>query len=288
MCLYPKFIRNPRYKATKKNNGIIPFCDDIRKLYIPIGCGNCIECRKQKANNWRTRLQVEIKSDVQKAYFVTLTFNEENLNKLSLKTNSIKPNIIAAESVKLFRERWRKKYKKSIKHFFITELGEENDRIHLHGIIWTNEDKENIKKIWSYGIVYIGDYCNTKSINYIVKYIMKIDKKHKGYNPIILTSKGIGKNYIIKNKKCRNKYNGKETIETMKLDNGTITNLPIYYRNNIWTEEERDNLWTYKLDKKTIYVLGEPIKIDTPQGIKNYNNALKKAQKKKYRIISIA
>ena len=31
MCLYPKLIKNPRYKATKKNRGIVPICNDERK-----------------------------------------------------------------------------------------------------------------------------------------------------------------------------------------------------------------------------------------------------------------
>ena len=48
MCLYPKFIDNPRYRKNKKNGGIIPAVSDERVLLVPIGCGKCMECKKQK------------------------------------------------------------------------------------------------------------------------------------------------------------------------------------------------------------------------------------------------
>ena len=35
MCLYPKLIKNPKYKASKKNGGKIPAVYDIR-LYVNV------------------------------------------------------------------------------------------------------------------------------------------------------------------------------------------------------------------------------------------------------------
>jgi hypothetical protein len=51
MCLYPKFIRNRKYTVTKKNGGNVPEVKDKRALMVPVGCGKCIECKKQKARN---------------------------------------------------------------------------------------------------------------------------------------------------------------------------------------------------------------------------------------------
>ena len=83
MCLYPKLIINPKYKKNKKNQGQIPPLRDERMLYIPIGCNQCKECFKKKANTWRIRLQQEIqKKTNEKAYFVTFTYNTESLIKL--------------------------------------------------------------------------------------------------------------------------------------------------------------------------------------------------------------
>ena len=74
MCLYPKIIKNRKYTATKKNNGNIPEIQDERVQYVAIGCGNCIECRKQKANNWRIRIIEELKNN-NNATFVTMTIS---------------------------------------------------------------------------------------------------------------------------------------------------------------------------------------------------------------------
>ena len=166
MCLYPIQIRNPKYLPNKKNKGRIPTIADERTRYVPIDCGVCIECRAKKARNWQVRMTEEIKYD-NTGEFVTLTFSEESLKELKEKLNTEVENEIAKEAVKLFRERWRKKYKKSIKHWLVTELGHNGtERIHLHGILFT-ENKEDIEKMWGYGWVYIGDYVNEKTINYV-------------------------------------------------------------------------------------------------------------------------
>ena len=48
MCLYPRLIKNPKYKPNKKNGGQVPPILDSRVLAVPIGCGKCLECKKQK------------------------------------------------------------------------------------------------------------------------------------------------------------------------------------------------------------------------------------------------
>ena len=57
MCLYPKLIKNRKYTANEKNGGIVPVFKDIRTLYVPIGCGVCMECMKKKAREWQIRLR---------------------------------------------------------------------------------------------------------------------------------------------------------------------------------------------------------------------------------------
>ena len=67
---------------TKKNQGNVPECKDERLRYVPTKCGKCIECRKEKARNWRIRLAEELKNNPD-ALFITLTFNEESYRELS-------------------------------------------------------------------------------------------------------------------------------------------------------------------------------------------------------------
>ena len=164
-----------------------------------------------------------------------------------------------------------------------TELGHNGtERIHLHGIIFTKETKETIESIWKYGNIWVGTFVNTKTINYIIKYITKIDEDHKGFKSIILSSAGIGKEYITRQDAKNNKYNGENTKETYILPSGTRTALPIYYRNKIYTDEERERLWINKLDKQERYVMG--IRISVKKDENEYNKVLEQAQKDNERL----
>ena len=295
MCLYPRIIKNRKYTETKKNGGKIPAVHDKRILYVPIACGVCMECMKAKAREWQIRLAEEIRTN-KNGQFITLTFNEESLQELENEvrkdseetvTNNedqlLKSyndgNSIAILAVRRFLERWRKKYKKSVRHWLVTELGHNGtERIHLHGIIFTDK-KEEIEKIWKYGWVYLGQFVNEKTINYIVKYIHKIDSDHKEYKPKVLCSAGIGSGYIKRVDANNNRYNEKNTDESYKFRNGIKSNIPIYYRNKIYSEEEREKLWINKLDENTRYINGEKIKIRTLADLETYEKTLKYYQK---------
>lgn len=278
MCLYPKLIQNPKYKETKKNGGIIPPIKDKRVMAVPIGCGRCAECLKKKANEWRVRLLEEVKHQKLKGHFVTLTFSEKSLQDLQKELKDIKgyelENQTATLAVRRFLERWRKKHKRSVRHWLITELGHENtERIHLHGIIWTDKPKTEIQKHWQYGHVWAGyknqnTYVNERTVNYIIKYVTKTDQDHRYYIPKILTSKGIGKGWTKTLNTVAAQYKGDQTKEYYRTKTGHKIGLPIYYRNKIYTEEERENLWLNKLDQQVRYVDG--IKIDISKNQENY------------------
>lgn len=256
MCLHTKILPNPKYQPNRKNGGFVPEAPNLHVLVIPAACGKCSECRKQKANEWRVRLNEELRKNPTNK-FATLTFSDEALEKFE----EIEANEVASKAVELFRKRWYKKYKEGIKHWLIVELGHKakhpwersTERVHLHGILWTNKTKEEIEKTWSYGWVDLGEYVNEKSINYIVKYVTKIDPTHPGFMGKIFTSKGIGAGYEKRIDAKRNEFKEDKTDERYKTPSGLIMAMPIYYRNKLYTEEEREKLWCYKIDKEIIY-----------------------------------
>lgn len=288
MCLYPKLIKNPKYKSNKKNGGNIPEMKDKRVEMVPIGCGECMECVKQKANNWIVRLMEDIKT-YKNGKFITLTFSNESYAELAGLCKGegyTLDNNIATLAVRRFLERWRKKYKKSIRHWLVTELGQNNtEHLHLHGIIYT-DNVEEIERVWGYGFVWKGkkqnekiiNYVNEETITYITKYITKKDPIHKTYKPVILCSAGIGNGYTKTHNFKLNKYNGDKTDETYKTKKGHKKALPIYYRNKAYSEEQREQLWINKLDKQKRYVCGE--EIDVSKGDQTYLNILKFYQNK--------
>ena len=105
---------------------------------------------------------------------------------------------------------------------------------------------------------------------------------HREYTAKILTSAGIGSNYVNRLEKERNKFKGEETKETYRTDDGKEINLPTYWRNKIYTEDEREALWIEKLDKQIRWVNG--IKIDISKGDKPYFKVLKEAQRENDRL----
>ena len=268
MCLFPRIIENPKYKVTKKNGGEVPPIFDNRVKFVPIGCGNCLECKKQKYNEWKVRLLEDSRNN-NNGRFVTLTFSNESIKKI-IKEGKLESkgyeldNEIAVYAVRHFLERWRKEHKKSVRHWLITELGHKGtENIHLHGIIWTNE-LSDIEKHWRYGYVYIGySGVNELTANYLSKYILKTDIQHKEYKSKIMCSKGIGGNYKERLDSKRNLYKKGETIEYYVDKKGVKSGLPKYYRNQLYSDEEKEALWIEKLDKKERWVLGNKVDIVT-------------------------
>lgn len=271
MCLYPTYIRNPKYKPNKKNNGKPPICKDRRLFYIPTKCGCCIECRKEKQREWRVRLEEELRSNY--GYFTTLTVSPEGIKEIEGKTNlkwEENPNEIATKALRLFLERVRKDTKKSIKHWCVTELGEKKDRIHLHGIFFGQKSAELIRKHWKYGFVFIGNYCNSRSVNYMTKYMLKVDIKHPTFKQIVLASSGIGAGYMDRLDYLWQKQNYKNIeVATYTFRNGTKMAMPKYYKNKIFTEKERERMWINNLNRGLLWIYGEKVKADDWKTIDN-------------------
>ncbi|AXH74948.1 MAG: replication initiator protein [Microviridae sp.] len=298
MCLYPKLIFNPKYKSNNKNGGNPPPVNDKRVLYVPIQCNKCIECRKRISREWQIRLLEEIRHN-KNGKFVTLTFSNESIAKICEMEKTFtdketkrkfkaqigecegyeRDNQIATIAVRRFLERWRKRFKKSVRHWLVTEIGHNGtENIHLHGIIWTDQPASTIEDIWQYGFVWKGkeeqngiitNYVNERTVGYITKYITKQDDKHTTYQGIILTSAGIGVGYTTRGDAKNNKYKEYGTREYCRTRTGHKMALPIYWRNKIYTEEEREKLWIEKLDKQVRYVCGE--KVDISKGEEEYN-----------------
>ena len=99
----------------------------------------------------------------------------------------------------------------------------------------------------------------------------------------MFVSQGIGKKYLKSYDIKRNKYKKDgETDECYRTINGLRLALPIYYRNKIYTENEKEKLWLEKLDNKERYVDGE--KIDISENDNEYYKALNNARVKNKRL----
>ena len=92
--------------------------------------------------------------------------------------------------------------------------------------------------------------------------MLKTDLDHPKFKGKVLCSAGIGKGYEKTTNAKNNKFKGKDTNETYRLPNGAKINLPIYYRNKIYSEEEREALFISKVEKGIVWICGEKCFID--------------------------
>ena len=189
------------------------------------------------------------------ALFITLTFNEENYQKLAWELfkkskenlNYTEQNEMCKTAVRRWLERIRKKTGKSIKHWMVTEKGEDYGRIHLHGIVWC--PRKRIDQ-WGYGYTYIGNYVNQTTVAYITKYMLKVCEEWPDFRGKVMCSAGIGSSYEMSYNAKRNRYKGKDTKETYKMEDGVELPLPKYYHDKLYTEDERESLWIIKQEKR--------------------------------------
>ncbi|UPW40938.1 replication initiator protein [Sigmofec virus UA08Rod_6079] len=256
-CLNPLKIRNPKYKPTKKNDGVYDLPEDPRDLSLLVPCGKCVECRRRRASDWRFRMHQEYKYSDKSFYFITMTFNDESLKRLINETSvdsvDADYNSVVIFAVRRFLERYRKKYKVSLRHLFVTELGGEYDRIHVHGLIIGSKTdvkfhhkrygipvyrSPELEKLWSYGFIYL-EGCSERCVSYILKYIMKQDPQHPDYKPCLLVSPGLGKDYCnSSNIVIHHSIPG--GMWYCVASSGWKVAMPRYYKLKIFTEEERE------------------------------------------------
>lgn len=286
MCIYTTRIPNKRFVPTKKNYWNPPICTDERLRYIEVECGHCRECLKKKGREWRIRNYEQLK-ETPTAVFFTGTFTEERIKILS-KKYSIDPNDaneIATKEVRLFLERIRKYNKgKSVKHWIVTEKGHTNTRrIHIHGLFYAENGHTRqslawlLKNQWIAGYSYNGKYVNEKTINYVSKYLTKLDEDNRDFVGKVLCSKGLGASYVERNRK-RFEWKGEETKTYYHARNGANIAMPRYYKIKAFTEEQRELLWIYRENSGEKYVNGFKIIVKTEEDL-NYYLRLKEEQK---------
>lgn len=257
MCKNKIIIKNKRYQPTKKNGYTRETPRDRRLSYIEIPCGECKECKKKRKEMWRLRIENEL-LDSKSAIFFTGTFSDEAIENIKKQYGVKEENDIATKANRLFLERLRKKHGIKLTHWCITELGSKKGRIHIHGIFFIKENqdikyiKDKIKREWDFGWNYLGYVDQGKTINYITKYMLKENENFKEFKPKVLASQKIGIGFIERNKrfyKYKEKNGEIEANTKMEYLDGRETYLIKYYKEKLYTTEERENILLSILDE---------------------------------------
>lgn len=119
----------------------------LRSTQLTVPCGKCAACRSRQANDWVVRLEEEFKAS-RSAYFVTLTYNDNNLpiSENGYQTLSKKE---LQEFINLLRTYCPFRY------YAIGEYGDKGERPHYHMLIFNFFPVTNPK---TSGIVYHKDW----------------------------------------------------------------------------------------------------------------------------------
>lgn len=253
--LFYKFINANIYETYRKN------LTNEKITYYSIPCNKCTGCLLDYSRNWANRCYLETLYH-KNNYFITLSYNDENLNYGPTGNKTLKP-----KDVELFIKRLRKHYQEKynlngIKYLLCGEYGEQTWRPHYHIIFFglpipdiTTDFKsidkdgkiqitqhqtkniyywsEAIQKLWGLGNILIGQ-AEYNSCAYVARYVMKKQKgtnknDYKKYLQIepefIRMSKGIGEQFFI------DKYQDIYWKDNITIYNGKATTIkpPRYF-----------------------------------------------------------
>lgn len=160
--------------------------ENYSEIYLP--CNQCIGCRVNYREEWTQRIMLEKKYN-EFSYFITLTYDNENIQtRLSL-DEKIESTTLVKEDLQNFWKRLRNHQK--VRYYRCGEYGETTNRSHYHRILYTDKEitdlepfyiskdhnqiyrSEYLKKIWGKGHVAIGE-VTWDSARYVAGYV--IDK----------------------------------------------------------------------------------------------------------------
>lgn len=223
---------------------ITPFYkkDDMQKS-MAFPCGKCPQCLKRRVSAWSFRLMQE-ESVSKSANFITLTYDT-----LHIPITERGFLNLCKRDVQLFFKRLRKSHSSNgesavIKYYCVGEYGGRTKRPHYHILIF-NAKLELIQPAWNLGAIHYGTVTGA-SVGYCLKYMTKTKKipmhKNDDRTPeFSLMSKGIGESYL-NDTMVRWHHKDKNNRMYCNLLDGKKIAMPRYYKNKIYTDEERKQI----------------------------------------------
>ena len=239
-----------RYSEDKFNSILLlnEKTGEFVNLYLEVPCGNCTLCRSKSLRMQEARNQLQMCSQNNRPFFVTLTF--DNVHNPGFKV----PIEVQTDILQRFHKRLRKHLSKDgwstdYKYFAVSEYGGKDGRFHYHIIFYNtpyalddttkNEDlsapfrtvfkfHNYIYRAWKLGIIIRTEKLRNSNIEYLTKYMLKQkfdvngDRSTKYWKSIYLGLEAI---YQFKENVVASI--GKETFTVNNLVSGAVK-IPMY------------------------------------------------------------
>lgn len=244
MCVSPITIKRDYRRTTPEvaqgyntNTDVVP-------------CGKCFECLARRRDSWAFRLWHQMQVS-ETAHFITLTYEDEPVT-----TNG--HGTLRKKDVQDFMKRLRKRTRNKIKYYCCGEYGSLFKRPHYHLIIFNipeilvSDSERFALDIWQLGQVDIAN-ANIRTIAYTVGYVMKglFTPEHEVDEDGVITceddrvpeyatmSKNLGISYL---SDAIWDWHLNTMSSFARAQNGTLIALPRYYRDKIFSREEKKEL----------------------------------------------
>lgn len=227
-----------------------------------VPCGKCLSCLRRRQGAWSFRLSEQMKVSHSSA-FLTLTYTDLSMpysesGRPTLKKDDFQrfmKRLRKALPVKMVENKDGEQYNLyQLKYYACGEYGSRTMRPHYHCIMFNLpqayiQDPQRLEAHWSLGYLRL-DPCNSATINYTTKYIMKGSwKKDDMVNietgeiteddrvpEFSLMSKKLGKEYLTP---AMRRYYKQNIVNYVTLPGGVKVSLPRYYREQIFGITER-------------------------------------------------
>lgn len=181
---------NPQVHIWRKELKARLFLRQITKFYVgEVGCGQCIECRLQKSREWANRCMIEtLHHDLNKCFFVTLTYNNDHLLTPSLRFDDVNRFVLDLRE----KQRYTFKSDRTFRYVLCGEYGDQFGRPHFHLLMFNYDSSLDdqkyfytnkfgnvfyrnpvMEKLWrSRGFVTVSD-LNWQTCAYVARYVVK-------------------------------------------------------------------------------------------------------------------
>lgn len=232
---YSTLLKGCYFPYTPKDNPLAKYA-----------CGKCPNCLKRRVDHWAFRISYHARF-VKHIYFVTLTY-ETGIDVTPNGLFTLTPDHFRNYMKRIRKDMGQNKNtpeNEKVKYIVTGEYGAKRKRPHFHAII-LNVPIEQLQKHWQYGIVDIRPF-NLSRTAYVFKYTQKGNKRRKLEHSrddrvpeYVNFSQGLGQMWLT-DKHIR--YH-KENIAnpTITLPTGERISIPRYYKNKMFTDEERQRI----------------------------------------------
>lgn len=145
----------------------------VETLQQNVPCGQCMPCRINKGRHWSARIIMEWLTTPQRSYFLTFTYNEENLPP---------GGTLEKQKFRQFLKNAQKRHTGPFRYYLVGEYGDESFRPHYHLAIFPQHPAQVglLTRLWQKGFTQATEINHARA-RYLANYTAK--KLTKGCDP---------------------------------------------------------------------------------------------------------